>query len=385
MWYSGSVSGATFASTVNWYGGEMSGNDTLTGTMNWYGGVLDGPLGPYDGSDQASPSLTVAGGGLLALAAQTNDIFGILTNLGTVEQGGEVNVGNVTEEWAAEASTWVPVMQYFYYTYYTGEIWNEAGGLWELQGDGTMDANAGLGLTNQSLDSGYVGISYIENLPSFHNAGTLRKSAGTNTAVNVFLDNSGTVDVESGAMQLDAGGNVGGTFHAATNAGVFFDGGGFTGQGVVNWQGSGQVQWNGGSTGGSLTFPAVVNWYGGALAAESIFPGVVNWYTGNMGGTNTFDGEVNWHAGALSGQNLFAGPVNWLAGSLSGQNTFSGAVNWYGGEMAGQNTLTGTMNWYGGVLDGPLGPYGGSDQTSPSLTVAGGGLLALAAQTNDIL
>ena len=63
----------------------------------------------------------------------------------------------------------------------TGAIRNLAGALFDIQCDQTLNFN--------SL------------LPSFNNAGLLRKSAGTNTtAITVQLDNSGTIQAQTGVI-----------------------------------------------------------------------------------------------------------------------------------------------------------------------------------------
>jgi len=60
----------------------------------------------------------------------------------------------------------------------------------------------------------------------FNNAGSLRKSAGTQTtAVEVNLDNTGTVDVQTGTLGLLADGTDSGAFSVAAGATLGFDGG----------------------------------------------------------------------------------------------------------------------------------------------------------------
>jgi hypothetical protein len=187
--YAGSISSSLFYNFFNWNGGDMSGVNTLSGTANWAGGTLDG-----------KSSLTVANGGLVVFSGQTNFIYGQLINGGTVSwQGSYLDVINGNEQ------SWnYPYGNGQSYPMWTGEIWNEPGGLWNIQCDQVMDENASV-----TLPSGFGYGSYFNSPVNFHNAGVLRKSAGTNTFINLYLDNSGTVDAESGILNLTARCNLG--------------------------------------------------------------------------------------------------------------------------------------------------------------------------------
>src|ERR1019366_3875657 len=91
------------------------------------------------------------------------------------------------------------------------------------------------------------------SLANFHNAGLVRKrvTAGA-TTLNVFLDNSGTVQAQTGTIYISTGGNLGGTFQADSGAAINFNGGTYTLSSPPNFQGPGTVQF----TGGYLTLNA---------------------------------------------------------------------------------------------------------------------------------
>jgi hypothetical protein len=66
---------------------------------------------------------------------------------------------------------------------FSGEIWNQAGALWDIQCDQPLAAES--------------------STERFHNAGVFQKSAGTGTTtVSVSLNNSGAVRAESGTIQF---------------------------------------------------------------------------------------------------------------------------------------------------------------------------------------
>ncbi len=166
--------------TLNVPGGSpnLSPPFTLTGQMNWTGGSFSG-------------GLTVGGGGTL----HWQD--GGLSSLGslTVEPGGMVNLegpgggrlitGQLTNRGAIH---WLDGGMSLHYlagdSGNQGEIWNEPGGLIDIQCDQTL-----------SSASGYTG--------TLHNAGLLRKSGqGGTTTLIAAIDNAGTIETRMGTFSL---------------------------------------------------------------------------------------------------------------------------------------------------------------------------------------
>ncbi len=345
--------------TVNISSGfiNLTAPATIDGQFNWSGGTLMG-----------NP-LTIATNGVLNIEGSIS-LQNTLSNYGTVSwQAGTVAVYNDNG----------PM--------YEGAIWNQAGALWDIQCDQTL--------------SQYYGSE------QFNNAGLLRKSAGTNTTLNPYFVNSGTVDVESGTIQFSSENNVGGSFQSAANTAISGNIAG-TFSGTINWLG-GQI-----NSGAPLTVASngVLNIAGSITLYDALTNyGTVNWQAGAIQLYNNGDsspgspfGAIWNEAGALwdiqcdqsmnqyYGQEQFnnAGLLRKSAGTNtttlglafvnsgavdaeSGTIQFSGGVNLGSGFQTAANaavngnisgTISNTLNWSGGSLT--AGSY---------LTVASNGVL----------
>src|ERR1019366_8206379 len=150
------------------------------------------------------------------------------------------------------------------------------------------------------------------SLANFHNAGLVRKrvTAGATTC-GVFLDNSGTVQAQTGTIYISSGSNLGGTFQADSGAAINFNGGTYTLSSPPNFQGPGAVQF----TGGNLTLNGIalvgqntvaatgtINLNGTSLNAGASLTiasnAVLNIQaTATFSGVFTNQGTVNWQAG----------------------------------------------------------------------------------------
>jgi hypothetical protein len=201
--------------------GSVVINGTLASPLNWYSGTL-----------LAGSGLGVGTNGVLNLLGSLT-VYGGLTNAGVVNQ----QAASVTVRTNASVAT------------YQGVIWNQAGGLWDIQGDwGVNDYYGG---------------------ERFYNAGTLRKSAGTGTSIiAIFLANSGTVDAQSGTIRVSSGSDWGGRFQAESGAAIYFYSGNYSVSGSLDFRGPGSVGVNGSVViNGTLASP--LNWYSGTLLAGS--------------------------------------------------------------------------------------------------------------------
>jgi hypothetical protein len=160
-------------------GGTFNGGSlTDQGTFNCGGGIVAIPV-------------TVAGGGVLNFNGSAVTIYAPLTNAGTINWSGSTL--NVYNNAAA----------------YTGAIYNQSGGFFNLQSD-------------QSLYSSGGGFEL------FSSAGTVRKTAGLGTSsFSLPFTNAGTVDAQSGTIHFGSGGNIGGTYNTASGALIEFAGGSF--------------------------------------------------------------------------------------------------------------------------------------------------------------
>ena len=293
----GTVSGlGQVSGTINFYSGNIAGANSVNGVLNWYGGQLD-----------SGAELTVLTNAVMNIEGNI-DVYGEVTNCGTVNwEGGEVSV--------------------YYYGYCyggNGEIWNETNALWDIQCDQTMSFGDPCG-------------SYA--VATFHNAGNLLKSAdGGTTSFGLYLDNTGAVEAQNGAIDFNGGSDFGGSFQADTNAAIYFDGGSETINGPPNFEGSGTVE----ITGGSVTLAGpLANWDvdGGTVSGLGQVSGTINFYSGNIAGANSVNGVLNWYGGQLdSGAELtvLTNAVMNIEGNIDvyGEVTNCGTVNWEGGEVS---------------------------------------------------
>ena len=198
----------------------------VTGVFNCAGGTLS-----------AQSQLTVSPLGVLNVMGNGMSIYGVLFNQGTVFwQGGEVDV------WNAGATN-------------CGVVLNQENALWDIRCDALMEN------------------PYHAGTP-FFNAGTLRKTAGVGTTtLDVYLNNSGTSEAQSGTLSLNAGSNLGGSFQADAGAGITLARGSYRIGPGADFSGAGTFQ----ATGGNLTLITGVNrnlqLLGGTVILDPSFQG----------------------------------------------------------------------------------------------------------------
>ena len=267
--------------------------ETLAATAYWAGGILTN-----------SGSLTVASNGVLNLPGGTFAVAGPLTNNGIVNwQGATLQEQNNNT------------------TNYLGGIWNQAGAQWNILGNQTSTTNFG---------GGYE---------IFHNAGVLTKtnSAGTST-LYVYLDNTGgSVQVQSGTLQLAGGSNLGGSLQVAAGAAINCSGGGFTYGGTANI--TGNIQFTGGNLAlsGSITNLAIT---GMTVSNLWSLTGVA-WLTNcTIRDPEIIIGTVYWSGGTVTNNGSLT-VSNASVLNLTGNNTF---------HLAGALTNNGTVNWLAGPV-----------------------------------
>ncbi|MGA3269239.1 MAG: hypothetical protein ABSE16_20780, partial [Verrucomicrobiota bacterium] len=244
---------------LNLSSGALAGTNVLQGTLIWSGGSLAGVL-------------TLASNSVLNIVAGGGDGFNgsVLTNYGTVN--------------------WTNTPLYGI-SGNNAQIYNY--GLWNAQSDNTFTG-------------GNIGGTSL-----FDNFGTFTKSGNTGTTIldsAVVFNNTGTVAVESGTLDVNGGGT---------------------------------------SSGGNLTTSGT---------------GILNFFSYSFTNTNTFTGIGSFVAG---GQATFggtiAGTLNWDGGSLAGTATLSSdsVLNIVAGGGDGFNGLVltnyGTVNWTNTQLYGVSG------------------------------
>ncbi|HLH54950.1 MAG TPA: hypothetical protein VKY92_15170 [Verrucomicrobiae bacterium] len=375
------LSGATVVgqnaiiSSLVWNGGTIQGTATFTGQALWNGGTIG-----------TGGSVTVASNSVLNIKGTSGEsVYGPLTNWGTIN-------------WAS--STYMYLYNGFGGA--AGAIYNQAGGLFDVQNDQSMSSGSGS--------------------PYFFNAGVFRKSAGSNTVLNLLFTNTGTMDLASGTVVLESGGSstgtVSGTGSVNASSGTLVLAGfvpnlALSGA-TISSQGASisNLTWTGGSLKGSATLTAVGVWNGGTILSGgslNIAPnavlningnssealdglldnsGTVNWsstsyiyaYNSTSGGSN--GGIIN-EAGAVfnveSDQSLNSGsgsPFFFNAGTFEKTSGTNSTINLL-------FTNTGTMNLASGtVVLGSGGSIGGTISGAGTLNAAYGTLILSAAAAN---
>ncbi|MGO8764401.1 MAG: hypothetical protein ACLQSR_04605 [Limisphaerales bacterium] len=153
--------------------------DTLTvnGQINWTNGVL---------------GCATTNNGVLTLAG-TNGVDYQLTQF--LCNNGTINLvsGNLLINYCG---------------YNSGSFFNASNAVLNFQHDAAIDISSGqFGLCN----------------PPFNNAGIIRKSGGTGTSpIYAAVNSSGTIDAQTGAIQLNGGGNLGGTLQSEATGELIF-------------------------------------------------------------------------------------------------------------------------------------------------------------------
>ena len=244
---------STWSAPVNLINGTLTGTGALTisNQLNWTGGTLGGT--------------------------------GKKTISGTLNLSGLLYLGGTTLE-TSGATIWTGSSPF-----YAGD-----GGIWNNTSTGTID------LQN---DADFARPWWNDTQATFNNAGTLTKSNGTTTDesyISGIFNNTGTVQVKKGTLNLNGGGNNSGSFSIDAGATLKITGG------TYNFD-----------TGNSVT-------------------GAGN-FNIDSGGTTTVNVDSTWSA-----------PVNLINGTLTGTGalTISNKLNWSGGILSGtgKKTVTGTLN-----------------------------------------
>jgi hypothetical protein len=270
------LNGFITSSNLNLTAGTLAGTNVMAGTLTLSGGTFSG-------------NMTVSNNSTLNLTASGGNLF---FNAGTLTNNGTINWTN-TLLFMGVGTT----------------IYNH--GLWLAQSDNSLQGD---------YNGGPATLIY--------NSGTFRKTGNlgsTTLDVYAILNNSGTVDVESGDLALGGEGtNSGaGTFNAATGASLVFNGGYTFGNGAT-FTGGGSVQLAGGT----------------ATALGAITAANLTVTGGTLTGTNTLAGTLTLSGGFLEG-NMTINNGSILNISANGGNAFLETL-----------TLTnnGTVNWTNAIL-----------------------------------
>lgn len=218
---------------------------------------------------------------------------------------------------------------------YAGEIWNEAGGVIDIQ-------------CNQALASNWG------NPPApIHNAGTLRKTGGTGgTDCTLSIDNTGLVQCSSGTLRFLSGGTLKGILEAAADCSLQFAGGNLVVSGPQDWRGPGEVK--------VLSSSVTLDMASGTLDLKD---------TAVTGNSRMVGGTLNLSGCYLSGNfHASGGTINWAGGGTANGAALTidtdAVLNLTGDasrSLQGPVTNRGTINWLGGAIAvyGTPGNYSG--------------------------
>ena len=333
------LTGATFsnAGSVVFSGGTeifnatttLSGMFTLggTATMSGTGAVNLANLNWTAGTMAGIAITTIVDAGMLTISGDIAMDARTLNNRGTMAwSGGTIYTKN------SRSPT----------------INNLAGGTFDARVDGTISKTGTAG--------------------TFNNSGLFKKSAGVgSTCVYWPFNNTGTVSVQAGTLELRGGGTSTGTFNVDSGMVLSFSGGTqnlagatFDNSGTINF---GDGTYNlGGATfsnvgeiamnGGTETFASPMT-----LAATVTLGG-----TATLSGTGslTFSSTLNWTGGTMSGTGTTTIPIGGTlsisgtayAKSLDGRTISNrGTIAWSGGSISSKNNAPTINNLEGGVFN----------------------------------
>ena len=267
------------------------------GTLNVTGAISTTPAGVVDWS--ADSTLTGAGSMTIASGATMN-----ITGFGTrYIDGGTLN-NDGTIDWSGGNNISV---------YNSGVINNHASGVFNVKNDQIIYFHC------------------CTPGQAFNNAGTFRKTIATSTTTFQAngLTNSGTVDVQSGTLNLTSGGTSTAVFNAGSSGRLLFTGAAYTLSGAATLTGPGNFEVGGGQ----------LNVTGSSIAVDhfTLSGGTLN-VTGAM--STTASGVIDWPSDSvLTG-----------AGSMTIASGAAMNINGFGTRYIDGGTLNniGTVHWSGG-------------------------------------
>lgn len=287
---------------LNW-GGQLtaSGQLTITDSMSWTGGGINGT-----GSIVNEVSSVMTFGSLSQLTLGVP----LLQNKGTI---------HIDSSLSTDAAT---------------VIQNEANGVIDLRGDVSL---AGIGFSSGG---------------AIANAGTIRKSGGTDTAfMDLSLNNSGTLDVESGTLSLRRAGSGFGTFQAGGGT-LLFASSSFTldNGAVITGAGKTAIQSGVLTVSGDLTTDHF-EMQGGDLVLQGAFTVMqtLDWFSGTIKGS----GSLNLSSAAVmtvksGGQPTLTVPVLHNQGAIRLQDSLpTGSASVIDNQQSGVIDVQGNFDMLG--------------------------------------
>ena len=308
---------------------------TTSSTLTISGGTLNDP-----GAITVGGLLTLSGGRISGLATA-----GAPSGTGTTTASGGITLNPAGGDFTLDGDTLTnPAGQ-------TATFSGFQSGL--LEGDGAEFVNDGTFLA-QAL--GNVEEEGTGNPVSFINNGTFTRSVNTSVlnfdGVAFNVNAPGTVDVQTGILQLFGGGtSTGGAFTVESGATLYFGGSApFTLDSATTLSGTGTVTEDGAGTvtilGNSPSFTGTTELGGGYMLVDGSQPAsTVNLVSGTLGGSGTVgpitsSGTVGDGLGSLTAQgNVTLDPLSNFVISINGANPGTGFTQLV---VKGTATLTGS-------------------------------------------
>ena len=305
------LNGGTFTLNGNINGSNVVLNGAYLLASNT---VINGALTWNSGNINAGSVVTVATNGLLALASDNVHIFyGILTNAGTIQL-----LNGANSLWLYGSCQAAGAI---------GELVNLPGALVDAQGDNSIYWGCGTELVV--------------------NQGVLRKSGGTGiTYIYPSLTNSGTLDVQTGTVNISHSGQGSGQFLPEAGATLIFSqtyevDSALTGAGT-NLLNGGTFTLNGNINGSNVVLNGA-----NLLAGNTVINGALTWNSGNINAGSVLAVSTNALLALASGNGHFLYGIITNAGTIQLLNG-SGSLYLYGSCAGGIGEL---VNLPGALVD----------------------------------
>ncbi len=280
----------------------LTGTNSVTGTFN-FNGTLNGALTVAAGASCYLTNLTLNG----ALTVATNATLNLVS-------------GNNK-------------------TFYNSTVVNNGVLVWD---GGTLYGNQNTVITNNGTWLAETDDSFYGNgVFTFYNNGIFTKSPTTGTTLinSVVFDNSGTVNVQTGTINFNYGGQFLGNLLVSSGAALILSGGGYL-NGTNTAASNGKIL----LTGGAFTYGSSLDFTG---------PGTNILTGGSLTLTNNVIPNLSMNGGTVSlGASFQGGTITnlTLTGcTLAGSNYLTGTMHWQAGEIAGVFTVASNAVLY---LDG---------------------------------
>jgi hypothetical protein len=362
------IAGGTWGTAANWSPNQtptindtawVTNNGTYSVTVNANAAATNLILGGTSGAqtlNHTTGTLSLgAGGSSSANGTYTLNGSGILTGSGTLTLGGPLNwvagtVGSATSNLLVAANGGLNISGAVAKSFAGGMLINGGAATWTGAQVGmsatAILSNAPSGIFDLQGDGSTVSLN--GGTPLVVNSGTFRKTSGTGVStVGVPFNNGGLVDIQTGALLLNAGGTNTGQFTCSSSAAglrfngvnyTLLDGSSISGPGSVSVLG-GTVNLQGTVAIGAWTNSSAMNF--NTLTTAYITNLTVTANTLNASNTIAVPGMFAWTGGIIGS----AGSVLRLL--ADGGITLNGASKTFNGGIIVNN---GTAVWTAGQI-----------------------------------